>query len=313
MSRPSLSLATAPVTWGVDLADAPSNPPWPHVLDEIARSGVGALELGPVGFLPEDPACLREALRSRGLTAVGSFVSEDLHDPAALGHVMQSTERTCRAIAAAEGSVLVIIDRPSGERAATAGRPAASVRADGAGWSAIVDAIERIAAMAASFGLRPAVHPHAGTYVEYDDEVERLLDDCDVGLCLDTGHLAYAGTVAHEALARYGDRLVHLHLKDVAGGVLERVRRERAGFGTAVDLGIFCALGRGVVDLGAVLDALEAAGYRGFATIEQDRAAGSDSPLRELAESVDALTAAADTAAAEPPVANAATIAGWDR
>lgn len=310
MSGPSLSLATAPVTWGVDLADAPSNPPWPHVLDEIARSGVGALELGPVGFLPEDPACLREALRSRGLTAVGSFVSEDLHDADALEHVMRSAERTCRAIAAAEGSVLVIIDRPGGERAATAGRPAASVRADGAAWSAMVDAVERIAALAASFGLRAAVHPHAGTYVEYDDEIERLLDDADVGLCLDTGHLAYAGTVAHEALPRYADRLVHVHLKDVDGDVLARVRRERAGFAAAVELGIFCALGRGVVDLGGVLDALEGAGYHGFATIEQDRVAGSGSPLRELAESVDALTVAAGAGA---PLANAGTIAGWGR
>lgn len=309
MSRPSFSLATAPVTWGVDLAGAPSNPPWPHVLDEIARSGVDALELGPIGFLPEDPACLRDALRSRGLTAVGSFVSEDLHDAQAIEHVLQVAERTCRAIAAAEGSVLVVIDRPSGERAATAGRSEASVRAAVGPWNAMLDAIELIAAMAECYGLRAGLHPHAGTYIEYEDEIERFLDDSDVGLCLDTGHLAYAGTVAHEALARYGDRLAHVHLKDVDAAVLERVRRDGAGFRAAVELGIFCALGRGVVDLGAMLDALELAGYHGFATIEQDRVAGSGSPVRELAESVDALS----TAAAGRPLASAATVGGWER
>src|SRR5206468_387098 len=101
------------------------------------------------------------------------------------------------------------------------------------------------------------------------DEIDRLLEHSGVGLCLDTGHLAYAGVAAHEAIARYGGRLAHLHLKDVDGTVLERVARENAGFGEAIAQGIFCPLGRGIVDLGAALEALDEVGYRGFATIEQ--------------------------------------------
>jgi inosose dehydratase len=303
MPEPSLRLATSPVTWGVELADAPRNPPWPLLLDEIAQSGVDALELGPVGYLPEDAARLQDAINSRALTAVGSYVVEDLHDQAAIGDVLSAARRACRAIAAAEGSVLVIIDRPSSERAATAGRFAASPRLDGASWSAMLDAIERVAATAGTYGLRAAVHPHAGSYLEYEDEIERFLDDSDVGLCLDTAHLAYSGAVAHEAIARYGDRLVHLHLKDLDGMVLERVRREEIGFREAVELGIFCPLGRGVVDLAALLEALDGAGYHGFATIEQDRVAGSGSPLQELAQSVAALTAAEMSHAGRHPAA----------
>jgi inosose dehydratase len=295
MSKPSLSLATAPVTWGVDFAEGPSNPPWQHVLDEIAQSGIGALELGPVGYLPEDAALLCEALRSRGLTAVGSFVLEDLHDPSALANVLAIARRACRAIVAAEGAVLVIIDRPSSERAATAGRSRISPRQDAASWRAMLGAIERVAAIAGDFGLRSAVHPHAGSYLEYEDEIERFLDQSEIGLCLDTGHLAYAGLVAHEAIAKYGERLAHVHLKDVDGVLLERIGREKINFSEAIALGIFCPLGRGVVDLGAVLDALDGAGYQGFATIEQDRVADSGSPLQELAESVAALTIAANT------------------
>ncbi len=293
MREPSLRLATAPVTWGVDVAGAPANPPWRRVLDEIAASGIGALELGPVGYLPEDATLLREALRSRGLTAVGSFISEDLHDPGALREVIGMARRACRAIAAAEGSVLVIIDRPGGQRAAAAGRSGASRRLDTASWNTMLGAIQRVAAIADDFGLRAAVHPHAGTYVEYEDEVDRLLEHSDVGLCLDTGHLAYAGLVGHEAIARYGDRLAHLHLKDIDGTVLDRVTRGNVGFSEAVAQGIFCPLGRGIVDLGAALEALDGVGYQGFATIEQDRVPGSGSPRQELAESLAALKAAA--------------------
>jgi inosose dehydratase len=223
-----------------------------------------------------------------------------------LEDALSVARRTCRAIASAQGSVLVIIDRPSGERAATAGRPEASKRPDGASWSAMLHAIDRIAAMGRSFGLRAAVHPHAGSYLEYDDEIERFVADSDVDLCLDTAHLAYSGAVSHEAIARYADRLAHVHLKDVDGVVLERVRQEEIGFREAVELGIFCPLGRGVVELGAVLSALAGARYQGFATIEQDRVAGSGSPLQELAESVAALAAAADMSnAARQPAAAA--------
>ena len=292
-----LELATGPVTWGVDFADAPTNPPWPLVLDDIAASGVGALELGPVGYLPEDPPALRAVLRERELTAVGSFVFEDFHDPAQAGAIDAVTARACRAICAAEGTILVLIDRPGAERAATAGRSADARRLDGGEWSSLVAALGRAAAIAADHGLRPVVHPHAGSFVEFEDEIERLLEDSELALCLDTGHAAYAGIAAHRALRAWGDRLEHMHFKDVRGDVLARVRDEQLDFWAAIAAGVFCPLGEGVVDLPAVLGALRDVGYRGYATIEQDRVPGSGSPLDDLAQSLRVLASAAVTEA----------------
>jgi inosose dehydratase len=179
----------------------------------------------------------------------------------------------------------VLVDRPGAERAAAAGRSDAARRLEGEEWSALVTALRRAAAIAADHGLRPAVHPHAGSFVEFEDEIERLLADSDLALCLDTGHAAYAGIAAQDALRAYGDRLAHVHLKDVRADVLARVRNERLDFWAAIEAGVFCPLGQGVVDLPAVLGALEEVGYRGFATIEQDRVPGSGSPLDDLAES----------------------------
>jgi inosose dehydratase len=283
-----ISLATGPVTWGVDFADAPGNPPWEHVIDEIAASGLGALELGPVGYLPEDPAELRAALDTRGLTAVGSFVFDDLHDPSRAAEVAAATERVARAIAAAGGTVLLLIDRPAPERAATAGRSLDARRLEDSAWAAMVDTIRRCAAIAEDHGLRPAFHPHAGGYVEYEDEIERLLDDTDLALCLDTGHAVYAGIEPEGALVAYGPRVAHVHLKDVRADVVER----GLGFWAALEAGVFCPLGEGVVDLPAVLAALDEVGYEGYATIEQDRVPGSGSPLEDLAASVRVLAAA---------------------
>ena len=282
MALSDVRLATGPVSWGVDFADSAHNPPWETVLDDIERSGIGALELGPVGYLPEDPALLREALESRALTAAGSFVFESLHDSSCRDHVLEVADRACRAIKAARGTVLVIIDRPGLQRAATAGRSHLAQRLSTGRWLVMMEVVRAVADIAEEHGLRPAFHPHAGSYVEFADEIDRLLADTNIGLCLDTGHATYAGIPADEAISRYGSRLVHLHLKDANSRVLDRVRLSHLGFWRAIDAGVFCPLGRGLVNIRRVASALEQAGYDGFATIEQDRAPGSGTPLDDL-------------------------------
>ena len=281
--------ATGPVTWGVDFADSPDNPPWTLVLDEIARSGIGALELGPLGYLPTDGAQLREALTSRGLTSVGSFVFDDMHTPAERPRVVEAARRASEVIAASGGTVLVVIDRPGPDRTPTAGRSAAAQRLSGDRLDDLYATLSAVAAVAVEHGLDPAVHPHAGGYIEFDDEIDRIVQDTTLNLCLDTGHLAYARIDPVAAIRRYAGRVTHIHLKDVSPTVLAAVDTEELGFWDAIARQIFCPLGAGVVDLAGVLGALADIGYDGHATIEQDRVPGVGSPLADLQASLDAL------------------------
>jgi inosose dehydratase len=285
----AIQLAASPVSWGVDFADSPGNPPWRDVLDDIEASAVGALELGPVGYLPEDAGTLRTELSSRGLTSVGSFIFDALHDPVQAGRVLDLAERVARLIAAAGGGVFVIIDRPDEVRVRTAGRSDVAPRLGAADWNAMLAQIGQIASIAERHGLRPVVHPHAGSYIEFEDEVERLLADTDLALCIDSGHFAYARIEPAEAITRYAGRIGHIHLKDVLPAVLARVDVEELDFWTAIAAGIFCPLGEGLVDLTTVLSALDTAGYEGFATIEQDRVPGSGRPLDDLRRSLTVL------------------------
>ena len=287
-----LRLATGPVTWGVDFADATGNPPWERVLDEISESGVGALELGPVGYLPEDSEVLAGELERRDLDAVGSFIFENLHDGGALEEVLAVAVRACRMIAGSGGSILVIIDRPSPDRAATAGRSSQATRLGEAQWAEMLVTISSVADIARSAGLTPAVHPHAGSYIEFEDEIERLVDDTELDICLDTGHFAYSGIDPAAGIRRYGSRLGHVHFKDVRAEVLARVAVDGLSFWDAVRAGVFCPLGQGAVDLPDVLQALDDVGYRGYATIEQDRVPGSGEPLDDLRASLGVLTEA---------------------
>jgi inosose dehydratase len=282
----TIKLATGPVTWGVDFADTPTNPPWELVIDDIAASGLPAMELGPVGYLPEEPGVVQQLLAERNLQSAGSFIFDDFHDAQARERLLAIGERVSRLIAASGGTILSLIDKPDAVRVATAGRPDAAPRLDDEAWGAMLDQFNALAELARGHGVHPAVHPHVGGYVEFEDEIERLVAETDLDLCLDTGHLAYARMDPSVIIERHAGRLAHVHFKDIRPDVLEQVDDRHLTFWEAIEAGIFCPIGDGLVDIGDVLETLERVGYNGFATIEQDRVPGSGAPLDDVRKSI---------------------------
>lgn len=268
-----LRVANAPVSWAVFTPDAATNPPWELVLDEVAKAGYRHVELGPFGYMPSEKEILAPALARRGLTVPGTFIYEDFHRPEAGGHVLAQAKAICGLLGELGASKLVVIDAMSPQRMKTAGRSEAAIRLGEAAWAELVEVVEDVAMIAHEHDLQAVFHPHVGTYVEFADEIDRLLGDTDatrLGLCVDTGHAAYAGVDPVELIQRYGARVAYLHLKDVAGEVLERVHAEALHFDEALAAGIFSPLGCGVVDFRGLRRALEGIGYSGYATVEQD-------------------------------------------
>jgi len=121
------------------------------------------------------------------------------------------------------------------------------------------------------------VHPHAGSHIEFADEIEAALEVCD--LCLDTGHCAYAGIDPIGLIERAAGRIGCVHLKDLDPA------RMRRGFWDSVAAGAFVPLGSGAVDVGGVLAALARTGYDGWLVVEQDRRPGAGDPVRDLVAS----------------------------
>jgi inosose dehydratase len=149
-------------------------------------------------------------------------------------------------------------------------------------WDAFAGRAEQIAAAVRErTGLRTAFHHHCAGYVETPAEIDALMSRTSssvLGLCLDTGHLTYGGGEAVGAIARYANRIWHVHLKDCAASLAERARAEAWDYHTAVRNGIFCELGRGAVPFRRVCDALEALQYRGWVVVEQDVLRGLGTP-----------------------------------
>ena len=267
-------VGNAPLSWGVFEGDAATNPPWETVLDEIVAAGYQRLELGPIGFLPEDLGVLKDALEQRGLTLTGGFVYEHMHDPAERETVLRNTRRVGRILSALGAGQLVVIDRMTDARQRTAGRAEQAQRLTPEAHAGMVATIAEVARIAADeFGLRPVLHPHCGTHVEFADEIERTLADLPhetIGLCVDTAHSAVAGMQAADLVDRYADRVEYLHFKDVDATALRRMHDDGLEFDAALGVGLFCPLGEGIVDWAALGERLRAIGFAGSATVEQD-------------------------------------------
>ena len=282
----SITITTAPCCWGVDDVRNPHLPAWERVLDEAAAAGYGGLELGPYGYVPLDARRVGAALAERNLTIVAGTIFDDLVSPENRDTLLRQTDEICAFIkslpdmASAAGQrfpapYLTVMDWGHDERDYAAGHADRAPRLSDAAWAGMVANIRAIAELARDrYGVRAVIHPHAGGYIEFADEVERIAADVPAavaGLCLDTGHTFYAGMDPVATLERYADRLDYIHFKDIDATVFATVMGERIRFFDACAKGVMCPIGRGIIDYPAIRELLARIGYAGFITVEQER------------------------------------------
>ena len=269
-----IKIGNAPCSWGVEFADDPRNPSWRKVLQENADAGYRGIELGPVGFMPEDPSELGDALEEFDQELVGGVVFRAFHDPDQWEDVLDGAVRTCRALKAHGAKHLVLIDSISERRASTAGRASEAEQMDQAEWGAFRDRIATVAKMGAEeYGLTVGMHAHAAGFIDFEPELERLLDEVDediLKICFDTGHHSYAGFDPAAFMERHIARISYMHFKDIDPKVKADVIAKRTGFYDACAQGIFCNLGDGDVDFRRVRQVLLDSGFDGWCTVEQD-------------------------------------------
>lgn len=276
-ASPPVGLAGAPVgvvpiVWNnADLLDLAPEVPAGTVLDEIVRLGYAGCQHGR-GF-PEGEE-LRRELAARGLRLAEWYCALPTTAEGLARGAGDLAHETLRRLVAAGGEVLVVALDDAPERDAWSGRVA-----EGAPhWPA--DAYEELAALLDELGgsageaALVGFHPHTATWIEAPHEAERLaglLRDSRAGICLDLGHYLVGGGDPVPALERFGDQVLHVHLKDVDPRVLRRLRNGQLnGFGDAVRERIFTELGNGLLDLPGVLRALAAHNYGGWLMVEQD-------------------------------------------
>jgi len=286
-----MQVANAPCSWGALEFDwAGPAPGFAQVLDEMAATGYSGTELGDWGFMPTEPAALRAEVRRRNLALIGAFVPVQLSVDADHAAGIDAAVRVGTLLAAAGDRPFVVLSDDAAknpERARLAGRIRREHSLDDRGWDTVARGANAIARrVKEETGLRTVFHHHCATFVEAPWEIDELMSRTDpaaLGLCLDTGHCAFGGGDPVATLEKWRDRIWHMHVKDCNPAIAAKAAAEAWHYRQSVQSGVFCELGKGVVDFRAVISRLRNTGYDGWLVVEQDVLPSMGSPKQSAA------------------------------
>ena len=143
-------------------------------------------------------------------------------------------------------------------------------------WTALTEGLDKLGAEATANGMVLCYHPHVGTGVETLEDIDRLMAGTkseNVKLLLDTGHLYYAGVKPLDVTKKYGDRIKHVHLKNIRQKELKEAKLQGKSFLTAIRDGVFTVPGdnTGVIRFKPILQELAKAKYEGWLMVEAEQ------------------------------------------
>ena len=205
-----------------------------------------------------------ESLQDAGYDSVEWTMAhvEDLRQPAsALACQMDlvtggetAVAETLRAIEAAAEAGIGIVNVLTGPNLWEEG---AKHRDDEEAWTTALGALEQITANGESAGVKIGFEPCWGTLAHDAATAQRVLDAVPVSVTFDPSHFVMAGDPIPDLIRRWGDRIVHFHMKDAFG----RPGMDGEDF-------IFCMLGEGDVPWPETLAALDEVNYDGALSVE---------------------------------------------
>lgn len=167
----------------------------------------------------------------------------------------EAVKTTFRAIEAAAAAGIGLVNVLTGPNLWEEGaRPAGG---DEGAWGVALSALERIVDHAEERGVMIGFEPCWGTLAQDAETAQRVLDAVPVQVTFDPSHFVMTGDPIPELITRWGERIVHFHLKDAFG----RPGMEGEDF-------IFCLLGEGEVPWPETFAALEAVGFEGALSVE---------------------------------------------
>jgi inosose dehydratase len=240
-----LHIGYAAITWGGNDRQA---------IDDISAVGYPGIQLRSNSVAEFGTASVvRELLDQHHLKMIALSSGDLSLDPATEQEQMTKHVANAKFLREAGGLYLQIIDVRPKDRAPTP-----------ADYKRMGNLLTELGKRVADLGVQLGYHNHMGAMGQTPEGVEQIVAAMDpryAKLELDIAHYFQGGGDPAKAVEQYADRLLFLHLKDV-----EKVAEGRDG----KQAYRFCELGRGLVNVPAVLDALRKINFRGWGIVELD-------------------------------------------
>lgn len=213
------------------------------ILSEIAETGYDGFEIGAQHLDLDHPSAFQRLLDAHGLDVVGVHVGGEIYDPKSVAKALANLELAVEFAAAVGASFLPFSGKLKEDKSKAEMRNQA-------------ESLNKIGALAKDAGLTLAYHNHFWEIQDGAAELHYLMEHTDpvvVSFCLDVAWVYRGGgnpvAIVTEMLEK--QRIGYFHFKDTT----EDEWKE---------------LGRGVVDLPAIMRVIEDHGYDGWLVVEQD-------------------------------------------
>jgi len=220
----------------------------PEAIHDIGALGYSGYETFGDVLESWDQKGIKDLLSAANLPLISAYCGVNLTDPAKRKDEVAKIVRWAGIVKKYGGATAVVgpngVTRPSYDFNAA--------KAD------IVASLNEIGRALTDIGMIGALHQHTGTCIEFRDEVYAILDAMDTKYMFfgpDVGQLAKGGSDPVKVVKDFLPLIRHVHLKDWDGGPNWQQ---------------YCPLGKGKVDLPAILDMLETAKAMKIIMVELD-------------------------------------------
>ncbi|MCU6793054.1 sugar phosphate isomerase/epimerase [Paenibacillus sp. WQ 127069] len=262
-------IAVHAITWGQDHFKA---------LEEASRLGYKAIEPWPSLALAYEDRTeeLKEVLAQHSLVMTALYggasgeTKRKFIDPSKRQDIIEYNVRLAKIISKCGAAHLVF--GPGGPRQ----KPSTLEELKEAATT-----INEAAKRTYELGVKACVHPHLGTEIQDENELDILMSLCDPNVVFfapDTAHLTGAGMDPAAIIRRYAERVAYIHLKDLTSK--DATIEDFPMLIGNEALPLFCELGLGTIHFPPVVEALKEINYTGWVTVEIDKS--TSTPYRSL-------------------------------
>ena len=270
----------APINWNNDdLPELGSGYSLERILSEMNQAGYEGTELG--NKFPNEVSALSELLNTFNLKLASSwhstyFVLNEQENE------LKNVEEKVSFLKEANAEVINIAECSGSVHSDINKSLAAKPILSDPDWELLIGSLNIAGEICNDYGIRLAYHHHMGTCIQTNEEIKRLLKFTDpnyVNLCVDTGHLYYAGIDPVEFIENNLERIVHVHFKDVRKKEFNKYDSSSDSFLNTVLSGIFTVPGDGCIDFTSIVKILQQNHYDGWIIVEAEQDPDKADPL----------------------------------
>jgi len=279
-----VQFSVTPTLWSNDdFLDIDIGIPFGQIVSEMALAGYAGCSRGHK--YPSDPEILKQELALRGLVISEPWVSTYFTIQEMYEQTLASFDKEIDFLhkMGSGDMVLAELGHSSHQQPIALVPNAPNFSLDQ--WKRLGEGLNTLGEKARKNNIKMCYHHHMGTGVMTMEHISRLAELTDpnlVSLCLDTGHLHFAGGDNMEFINLYSDRIKHVHLKNIRQPVMDRALRENMSFKQAIQAGVFTVPGdaEGCLDFKEILTALARKDFKGWLVVEAEQDPAKATPLK---------------------------------